>query len=68
MLEIQENISLAQYTTFKIGGPARFFVAVVNKEELIEALQEWCRQAEATGIEALREFVKHLKAYVPQPV
>lgn len=38
-----------------------------TQKELVESLQEWCRQAEATGIESLREFVKHLKMYVPQP-
>ncbi len=40
--------------------------SAATQKELLESLQEWCRQAEATGIEALREFVKHLKAYVPQ--
>lgn len=40
--------------------------STATQKELVEALQEWCRQAEATGIEALREFVKHIKAYVPQ--
>lgn len=37
-----------------------------SQSELLEALQEWCRQAEATGIQVLREFVNQLKAYVPQ--
>jgi stearoyl-CoA desaturase (delta-9 desaturase) len=40
--------------------------STASQAELLEALQEWCRQAEATGIKALREFVKHLKAYVPK--
>lgn len=40
--------------------------STATQKELVEALQEWCRQAEATGIEVLREFVKHLKMYVPQ--
>jgi len=31
--------------------------------ELLEALQEWCRQAEEAGIEVLREFVARLKTY-----
>ena len=35
---IVENISLAQYTTFKIGGKARFFCIVSNIEELKEAV------------------------------
>ena len=39
-----------------------------TQKELVESLQDWCKQAEATGIEALREFVTHLKAYVPQRV
>ncbi len=33
-MEIQENIPLAQYTTFKIGGPARFFCSVTSEDEL----------------------------------
>ena len=37
-----------------------------SPKELLEALQEWCQQAEATRIEALRQFVSHLKTYVPQ--
>jgi stearoyl-CoA desaturase (delta-9 desaturase) len=40
--------------------------STASQKELVESLQEWCRQAEATGIDVLREFVKHLKAYVPQ--
>jgi stearoyl-CoA desaturase (delta-9 desaturase) len=39
-----------------------------SHKELIEALQEWCAQAEATGIDVLSHFVLHLKAYVPQKV
>lgn len=31
--------------------------------ELVEALQEWCRQAEATRIEVLSRFSKHLRMY-----
>lgn len=39
MLKIQENISLAQYTTFKIGGLAKFFVNVKDEKELLEAVE-----------------------------
>lgn len=38
MLNIQENILLAPYTTFRIGGPAKYFVEVNSKEELTEAI------------------------------
>lgn len=40
--------------------------STATQKELVEALQDWCRQAEETGIEVLRDFVRHLKAYVPQ--
>ena len=36
--EIKENILLAPYTVFKIGGPARFFCEVKDKEDLAEAV------------------------------
>jgi len=39
MLNIQKNIPLASYTTFKIGGPAKFFAEVKNENEIIEALK-----------------------------
>jgi len=35
---IQKNISLAQYTTFKIGGKARYFFIAKTKEDLIKAI------------------------------
>lgn len=38
MINIQQNIPLAPYTTFKIGGPARFFCKVKSEDELMEAL------------------------------
>jgi len=38
-MNIQENIPLAPYTTFKIGGPARFFCEAKDEEEIIEALK-----------------------------
>lgn len=37
-----------------------------SPKELLDALQEWCQQAEATGIETLRLFSNRLRTYVPQ--
>jgi UDP-N-acetylmuramate dehydrogenase len=37
-MEIQKNITLAPYTTFKIGGPADYFCEVKSLEDLEEAL------------------------------
>ena len=38
MLNIQENVKLSKYTTFKIGGPAKFFVEVRNEDEISDAV------------------------------
>lgn len=37
-MNILENVRLAEYTTFKIGGPARFFCSVSDETELLEAV------------------------------
>jgi UDP-N-acetylmuramate dehydrogenase len=36
---VQENIPLASFTTFRIGGPARFFVEAKNIGEVEEAIR-----------------------------
>ena len=33
----------------------------------MQALMEWCREAEASGIRYLEEFATHLKAYSLRP-
>jgi UDP-N-acetylmuramate dehydrogenase len=38
-LNIKENELLSKYTTFKIGGAAKFFVEVGSTEELVEAVK-----------------------------
>ena len=40
--------------------------STASQAELLESLQEWCKQAEATGIHVLRDFVARIKGYVPQ--
>jgi UDP-N-acetylmuramate dehydrogenase len=35
-MKIQENISLKELTTFKIGGPARFYAEVEGEEDVLE--------------------------------
>ncbi len=37
-MQMQQNIPLAQYTTFHIGGPADYFVTTTTLDELKEAL------------------------------
>ena len=42
LANIQKNILLAPYTTFKIGGPAKYFFIAKNKNDLIKAIK-WAR-------------------------
>ncbi|WP_137719807.1 DesA family fatty acid desaturase [Methylobacillus flagellatus] len=35
----------------------------VSQEQLLKALEDWCHQAEASGIEALQEFSRRLRSY-----
>lgn len=39
MIVVKENIVLKEYTTFKIGGKARYFTTIQNLEDLRDALQ-----------------------------
>ena len=38
-----------------------------TRESLLQALQEWCVQAETTGIQALQDFARTLRGYTLQP-
>jgi stearoyl-CoA desaturase (delta-9 desaturase) len=38
-----------------------------TREGLVKALQDWCREAEASGIRALQEFARTLPAYSLSP-
>ncbi|WP_166256819.1 DesA family fatty acid desaturase [Marinobacter salicampi] len=40
----------------------------VKQQEKLQALMEWCRDAEASGIRYLEEFSEHLKSYSLRPV
>ena len=45
-LKILENISLGQFTTFGIGGPARWFVEATGEDEVREAVA-WAQEHRA---------------------
>ena len=42
--KLQKNIPLAPYTTFKIGGKAKYFYEAKNSDELLEAIK-WAKKA-----------------------
>ncbi len=37
---LQENVLLAPYTTFKIGGPAKYFLVAKTADEMVNAVKE----------------------------
>ena len=60
MLNIQENVMLAPYTTFKIGGPAKHFAEVKSEEDL-KKLEEDRERAEEEARKALKKDRKKKK-------
>lgn len=64
VLEKHQSLEVVYLYRLKLQGI--WAKSTATQKELLESLQEWCRQAEATGIDALRDFVKHLKRYMPQ--
>ncbi len=58
---------LAQYQELQVVYQFRLRLQTLwqrhtgNSKELLENLQDWCKQAEATGIQALQEFALNLK-------
>jgi UDP-N-acetylmuramate dehydrogenase len=38
-MQVSEHVSLAPYTTFGIGGPARWFIEASTEDEVLEAVQ-----------------------------
>jgi len=43
MIQIKKNISLAPLTSFKIGGPAKYFLEAKNVDEVVEGLK-WAKE------------------------
>jgi stearoyl-CoA desaturase (delta-9 desaturase) len=41
--------------------------SAASHEMLLQALQDWCQQAEATGVKALEDFAQRLKGYSMNP-
>jgi stearoyl-CoA desaturase (delta-9 desaturase) len=62
---LEHHSSLGVVYQFRLKLQNIWAKSAATPAELLESLQEWCRQAEATGINALRDFAKHLKAYTP---
>lgn len=68
------QILLAQYEQLRVVYHYRqslqniWLKTAATQKELIESLQHWCKQAEESGLEVLRQFAEQLKGYVPKTV
>ncbi len=59
--------ALAVVYQFQQRLGALFTERSASQESLLEKLQEWCREAEATGIAALADFSRRVPAYALRP-
>lgn len=60
------NASLAAVYRFRQQLQAIYEQRSSSRENLLQLLQDWCQQAERTGIAALEDFARTLRGYVPQ--
>lgn len=62
---LQGNHTLAQVYQFRLNLQNIWNRTSASQKELLDALQDWCKQAEATSSDVLHLFVNRLKTYVP---
>lgn len=63
LLETREQLRVVY--AYKQSLQNVWMKTAASQKELIDALQQWCRQAEESGLEVLRQFAQQLKGYVP---
>jgi stearoyl-CoA desaturase (delta-9 desaturase) len=63
LLEAREQLRVVYH--YKQSLQRVWLKTASSQKELIEALQLWCRQAEESGLEVLKQFAQQLKGYVP---
>jgi stearoyl-CoA desaturase (delta-9 desaturase) len=60
---LERNQTLKTVHTMKEKLAEIWQRSATTQDHLVHALQEWCREAEATGIEALHKFAQKLRTY-----
>ena len=61
------NQTLATIYDYRLRLQAIWSQTSRNSSEMLDALSQWCRDAEASGIQALQDFVNTLKGYRVAP-
>jgi stearoyl-CoA desaturase (Delta-9 desaturase) len=64
---VSNNETLAAIYEYRLRLQDIWSRTSVSSQEMVEALREWCREAEASGIRALQDFSAQLKSYTVQP-
>ena len=65
---LQQSQVLATVHQYRKRLQAVWDRTATSQDVLLSSLQDWCRQAEATGIQALAEFSRSLRGYLPAPM
>ncbi len=65
-LLLENNVALHTVHEFRQQLLALWEQANVSNERLVSHLREWCRRAEASGVDVLHDFSANLRGYLPQ--
>jgi len=60
---LKASSRLATVYTMRDELAALWKRSTASKEQLVHQLEDWCRRAEASGIDALQNFSRHLRCY-----
>ena len=64
---LQLSQTLRTVREYRASLQAVWGLTTASHDNLLAALQEWCAQAEASGIQALQDFAQSLRGYTLQP-
>ena len=64
---LQDNETLQTVYEFRRKLQNLWKETYESHERMIQAIIEWCKEAEATGIKVLQDFAKSLRSYALQP-
>ena len=64
---LQNNETLQTVYEFRSKLQELWNETYASHERLIQAIIEWCKEAEETGIKVLQEFAQSLRGYALQP-
>ncbi len=60
---LQQSATLEKVYAFKKELAGLWDRSTLSKEELVARLEDWCKRAEASGIDALQQFSRRIRAY-----